>query len=747
MRAGGGTPGWAAYALAALVTSAAAQSPADPARLAASSDAIAANDALAATAGGAASGNPTAAPPSPAASVEPTPQTPAAPASGFERFASWMGVDSENVRWLRLGTWDGSLDLTYSRNRLEAGATSVSGEARTTTRIAGESMTIRNEGFSIFDRRLISGSLGVTLGLDQVKQEYPGGSLSQHGDVYGYAFDATFLGEKPLYAQVWADRVQGYSNLSFGETTKNTESTAGVSLNLRQDSWLRDEDILPFFDAQLQAYRQHTLQQYTTEGTTTAQDQVQDVVNLTAHNGTETSDLYVLARYVNFNYVSYPTGSYIGRGASVAYSGDFGKNLDTAWYSLIGVDDRSGDIPLKTFTVDESLDVRHNTALESSYTYDLYQQNGSGGNARNQDASASLTYRLWQNLVLTATGSGSYNRIPNGTVEGVTGSVSADYHRDLPIGGTGFVTAQGNIEHTNDKLSSGEIAIIDEAHSAPPVLGVGNGFALNNPFVLANSIVIVDTRGGARTPTTVNVDYTVITDGNKTRILVLPTSLVIQPNDPLTVSYSYQLPPEATYTSSNWSVSVGADLGWLAASYSHMQVNAPTIISGTVTLVGGSTSDTVTAALRGQWESLNANLGASAAHYDSASLAYVSQTYSAGLAYQPFYAVGINANGAWSRTNYTVPERKSGNLNGRIDINLYAPPSTYYDVFWTTLYVMHSKLTDSEAPTQTLTQFGATLNYNVGKLTFAAGTQYAVFKLSNSTTKNFQFTLSANRRF
>lgn len=752
MRAGRGVSGWTALALAAVfAASAAAEDPASPEPTTDASAAIAANDALAATAGVGSSGNPTEARSSPAAAGESVSQPPTAPSSGFSRIASWIGVDSEDSRWLRLGTWEGNLGFLYSGSTLDVSlgshSTQVAPSDHSTTRIAVEELSIRNDEFSIFDRRLVTGSLGITLGLGQVKQQFSGSEQTQHGTLDGYAFDATFLGDKPLYGRAWADQVQNYSTLSFGETTKDTESSVGASLNLRQDSWLHDAQILPYFDAQLQVYQQHTLQQFTSEGTTTAEDQIQRVASLNAHNGTETSDLYLIFQYTDFNYVSYPTGSYHSNGAVINYNGDFGTNLDTNWNSTIGYNDRAGDVPLQSFTVNESVDVRHNTALESSYAYNLYQQNGTGGDQQNQSAAANVTYTLWQNLNLSGGASGSYSRFPNGTADAINALAGLNYSRNLPIGGQGFLNVQGIFTRNSDNLSTGEVAIVDEAHSAPPVLGVGNGFALNNPFVLSSSIVVVDTRGGARIPTTAQVDYTVTTDGNQTRILVLPTSVIIQPNDPLAVSYSYQLPAQANYNSSNVSATVGVNLGWFALSYNHTQVNAPEVISNAVTLVGNTTSDDVTASLRGDWDWLKLGLGANVLRFDSTSLAYVNQTYSAGVGYQPFYAVGVNLDAAWSEANYSVPARKSGYFNGRLDVNLYAPPSIRYDALSATLFALRNRLTDSELPTQTLTQFGATVNYTLGKLSLAAGAQYGDFVIGNSTTKNFQFNLSANRRF
>jgi len=755
VRASGRTCGWAAFALATLFAgSSAAQNSVSPeASSAGAADAIAANDALAALAGGAApapDGSTPAAAPTPPSGQNVPPPFVAAP-STFNQLATWMHVDSEDTQWLRLGTWDGSLGFTYGGSRQEYSNSnpevSSAGSSNSTTRLVTEYLTIRNDAFSIFDPRFISGSLGVTLGLDQIRQEFSGQEQSQHGNFEGYSFNAIFLGDKALNSRVWADRVQNFSTLPLIGNEKNTTSSVGFALNLLQDSWLRDADILPWFDAKLEVYQERILQQFDYSASTSAENQVQNVVNLYAHNGTETSDLSVTLNFIDFDYVNYPTGSYRSDGAGVYYSGDFGENYNTTWTSAIAYNDRRGDIPLQIVTVDESVDVNHSADLKSYYSYDLFQQNSDGTNTLNQSVAANLDYTLWRNLTFNAQAGGTRSQYPTGSVDSANGLLGINYSRVLPGGGQVYANVQGSYSHIDDNLTSNEVQVSDEAQSAPPVLGVGNGFALKNLFVVANSIVVIDTRGGALMPTTINVDYTVTIDGNQTRILVLPTSRVIQANDPLAVSYAFLSATQASYTNSSESVTVGTDLGWLALSYNHTQNTAPQLIVGAVTLAGNSTSDTLTGTLRGNWNVLNASVLANLIHYQSASLAYNTESCTAGASYQPFYAFGVNLIGTWFETKYTVPLRTSGGSNARIDFNFFAPPGSHNDVLSATLFALRDRLTDSEFPTQTLNQVGTTLNYTLGKLTFEATAQYGNFMLGTATTKSTLFNLSINRRF
>lgn len=89
------------------------------------------------------------------------------------------------------------------------------------------------------------------------------------------------------------------------------------------------------------------------------------------------------------------------------------------------------------------------------------------------------------------------------------------------------------------------VPVLDEPHAAPPFFGPGIGFVLNNPSVVASTIVMYNARGGARIPATLGTDYEIQVNGQQTEIVILPATVVIQPGDPLLVSYSYSTAPAA----------------------------------------------------------------------------------------------------------------------------------------------------------------------------------------------------------
>jgi len=704
---------------------------------------IAAADQLAATAGTSDAAASTALPlPSPPWAPGAAAIVPASESGG--RLAKWMGVDADNVKWLRLGSWEGNVGFSYSGTQTEFG----NGLLNSTSRLTTEYLSVRNQNFSILDPRLLVGSLGVTFGLEQQQTTTGDQTQTQRGDLKGYAFNATLLGEKPIYARMWATRVEGYTTLPFVGTQNSTESSYGGSINLLQTSFLRDLEILPYFDATLEAYQLHLLQTFNYGTTTSSFDQTQNVVSLSAHNGTDTSDLNGSLQYVDFLYPTFPQGAYHSLGGNVYYSGDYGADLGTTWISSIAYNDRSGDLPLEMFTVGQALTIHHNSDVQSNYQYNLFQQSSNGFNTVNQNASAGLFANVWRHLQVTASATGMHNSYSAGTVEGASGSLGLDYTRKLPGNGQFGVNLQGNYSRVSDNLTTGDVSIVEEAHSAPPILGVGSGIALNNAYVVDSSIVVVDTRGGARLPTTVNVDYTVVADGNKTRILVLPTSRVIQPNDPLAISYTYALPAQATYHNSSESVTVSLDYGWLGLTYNHTQTQSPSFTQAGVQFVGDSTSDSLLGSLHWTTDVLNVGFIANEIRFDSASLAYNTQTYSAGIGWTPSWLFGLNGSAGWTTTDYSLPfPRTSGASTARVDLNFYPMEGWINDTATMTLFAYRNRITDSLLPTQTMTAAGANFNYTLGKLTLLASGQYGQFQYGSSTVKNTQFNLSLNRRF
>ena len=115
-------------------------------------------------------------------------------------------------------------------------------------------------------KKAVEGNSKLEAYLQLAKINLLKGDLPQAEEMFKMAVKTN---EKALNARVWADRVEGFSTLPFVGNLTSTDTSTGFMVNLLQHSWLRDMELLPWFDAKLQVYEQRTLQQYDS-GTTSS---------------------------------------------------------------------------------------------------------------------------------------------------------------------------------------------------------------------------------------------------------------------------------------------------------------------------------------------------------------------------------------------------------------------------------------------------------------------------------------------
>jgi len=626
----------------------------------------------------------------------------------------------------RLGAWSGNLSLFYSGERQKISSPSSSPNFKYTR--AWEALTVRNDEFYWLDPVVFSGSAGVTLGLNQswqsLKLEQGGESLSydqsQHGTLAGYDVRLDALRGFPYNGTVYANRMQSYTTQPFGGSSTITQQAAGTILRWGEDSILRDlyPEWLPYFSASLEAYQRKLDEKTVSLGGSYWQDQVTNGLTLDVRNGGETSDLNLLNLYVDNNDRTYAVNSFRSNDARLTYSLDFGPDLNNNWYSLLDYYDRIGAISYKAATVDQRVALAHSNDLTTRYHYLLYQQDMGAGTQLSQTGTFDLQHVLWRRLTTTATAQAGHIQTPTGSADQDYAEVRFNYDRPLPRSGRVDALVGLRYEYDYFNLASGQIGIVDEPHVAPPVLGIDTGFVLGHPRVVAASIVVVNVRGGSRLETTVNVDYSVVTQGDQTRIVVLPTSRVIQPSDPLAVSYAYTVGQDAKLDQLNWTVGAGLTYDWFGLRYQHYSVNQTPLTPGAIPIIDNVREDDVNANLNGTWDSGRANLTATYKDYNSTRLIYKSQTYQLIADYRPTPDLSVTFTGQWYRTNFTLPVEVDTASSARLDVNWFLPWGLTSNA-----YAFRGRLKSTLIPDNTVSLLGLKLTYNWRKITLTGTVQ------------------------
>jgi len=587
----------------------------------------------------------------------------------------------------------------------------------------------------------MTGNASVSVGQFQDSASNNGVQGSGSGSLTGYSIDTTFVGATPYSSFAHASRVQNFSSYAFGRTETTVEDQ-GAAFHLGETSFLTGWGI-PYFSSSLSVEREHDNQSTTNViGSNLELDEVRKRLIYDGHKGFLTSDAYWNYSLDDVHDANYAQDDSRTQTALLNYSLDFGPNLNRRWDSNLTYFDRGGQSPYTSSSAVEKLRIEHRSDLSSDYSYIGIHTSAPTGTTTTQIGAADVAYQMNKNLRASALVSGQHESLPTGTIDYDSGTAQLSYQRSLPNDGTLTAQVTDNHQWHDNSLTSSNVSVIDESHQAPTPLGAGNGFALNQPYALAGSIVVVDTRGGARLPTVEGVDYNVITIGGTTRILPLVTSVVIQPGDPLLVNYTYEVNPSIKYVTSASSGGVGLSYSWITIQGLHDEASQRLVSGQDSGFLNEFNSDSVTVDLRGAWRKFQFQGGAGYLHYDSTQVTYIQRRLHEFTSYRPASNLSVGLNTNWSVTDYSLPSSRSETLSVNLGLDRFSPGG------WTTNALLsHRYDKESFQPTETIDEASVTEKWQSGL--FSLLSTVAAARLSRGTyeTTNWRFQITGIRAF
>jgi hypothetical protein len=620
---------------------------------------------------------------------------------------SWADV-------LHIGKWGGALGLGYDTTQQRI-TTPGAPSQRFASSIMRESVAVSNENFSLIDPLLLTGNARLRFSLDQNQQSVDTAITRQQGQLTDYSVDATLLSEKAYPTHFFANRTNNWITQPSGGTTQGVSENRGVIFRLRENSILRDREILPYFSASASVLQNTTQEVTTVAGQSFRRDDQRSAIGMSCHNGFETADLDFNYEHADFVNRSFPLGNYQSQSGGLVYSLDFGQNLDRRSDSRLNFSQRNGATSLSTVTFDELLTIDHSSDLQSAYNYQLARQSTAAGTVTAQNAGVAVQHRLYGNLITGAGLTGSLQALPNGSIESKGARLGFNYFHALPWRGQLNAWLGGSYTVTSNKLQAGLVSVFDAAFQAPQQLGAGAGFLLKDRFIVTSSLVVVAIKGGARVPTTAGIDYQVVVEGDQTRILPQPTSAVILPGDSLAVSYDFRVDPSVTYQSTSRSMSIGADWEWINMYFSHSEDGQRPLSGGDGSLLSSSSRNSARLGLNGGRGALRLRGDGTLLRYNSNTQSYVDARLTQQLTY--FYDandlyVTLSANEY--RTDYLSPAHQTVGEEARLDVGLTTAAG------WiTTSYLSRRNYRDTQTGPETFTETGVKLDRKWNKLTVA----------------------------
>ena len=649
-------------------------------------------------------------------------------------FGSWADV-------FLPGRWGGAIGLSWSGQREKIA--SAESSQTFSSRIADETIAIRNEDFGIIDRRLMSGTIGIIFGREQFRQTVDDVASSQREKLLGYNVDLTFLGDSPYRSNLYANRSQSTTTLISGGTSQTETENSGFVLRWGENSILRSREILPYFSASLEAVQEHDKETTRIGDGIFRRDDQRDSATFNAHNGTETSDLNFRYTFDRVKDNLSGANSYNDQSATMLYSLDFGPTLNWRWDSSLDYYKRDGadSDSVSSTNVSETLTIDHYDNLSSAYDYQYSRQTSLAGDVTVQGAGVQLVHRLYNNLTTTAGVSGLRQNLPTGSAESRLAQLSFSYDHGIPWGGHMVAGLGGSYSTTDSHVPGGSVPVVDAPYTAPPSFGTGVGFQLKDSFIDVSTISIVDVKGGARLPTVVDVDYIVVVTGNRTSIEPLPTSVVIMPNDVLQVSYIYAVPPDLKYRITSNFANLGLYWSWIALEFNHDQADSTPLTAGDATLLVTSRHDSARLSLNGAWDTLQARGDAGVERFRGNQLNYdtVSLDEFLNWAATPDLFISFSAN--QFRTNYTLPVRRVDGNSVRLDAN------STWEGWLANAYVTQRKYSDTDIGSEKYQEAGFKLSRRWLKLDVALLLSANRRWRAGTETQNITAQFTATRHF
>jgi hypothetical protein len=670
--------------------------------------------------------------------------------AGGRAEAQWAAVP-ESLQQLGIETWwdvvqfspwSGSLGLTYDGQ--ERRLTAPNATERSSTQLATESFTIRNDGIVVIDRRLMSASVALGMLFAQGKQDVGGLSTSDSARLDTYSITANFLPETAYPATIAAIRNQALNVLPSGTTTQTDYSGSSLQVFVRENNHLRDMEWLPYLSGSVRFAEQHE-RQVTNSGTQRfEQDDRRQAATVDFQNGGEHTDLTFTYQFVKLDNYAYTLGSYESQSVNLYHSLDFGpgfaRRLDSrlTWYDRKGA---TPDSDQSTLDLNEFLTIDHNVYRSSTYTYLLTRQDAAFGVATTQSASAQVDQQVYNNLSVNGSVNGLRSTLPSGVITGWGLTGSFDYSRAVPWDGLLRLNGGAGYGRSATEVAGGAVPVVDEAYAVPANVGAGSAILLKARNIVASSIVVVVIKaGGVRLQAQEGLDYTLRIEGDRTSIVPSPASALMLPGDPLNVSYTYLIEPTSEYATQSRSLTMSLDWSWIGLSATHDEADQESLSGGSELLVD-TRRDFVQAWVRGEWDNISARAAASVNEFDSTRLKYREERVDEYVTYVPVYGVALTFTGNQYRTNYQIPPQQTKGASYRFDLQ-------WNTGGWqTSAYLARRTFDDAGQPRETIGEAGLRTrrNWTMLDFTFTLGAQRR--ERGAVSSENAYFHVGAIRRF
>lgn len=651
--------------------------------------------------------------------------------------------ERSRAQWLRLGEWEGSFEsgAEYAHQDTK---TADSRSLRLQSISSENRLNLRNAGSYILVPRLVTFSVGGTIGFSHNWLTTDSERESREGLLLGYDFFSTILSEGALSFNLFANRNQTTLSGGLPGTTDLLAENRGATVFARR-----------LYIPSTLAFRQefHDQESRSRDLVSRRTDR-RNVLTYEGQRGWIDSEMGLRYEFVDLSDEVFPNLSYQSHEGSLYYSLDFGPELNRRWDSRLRYFIRSGQTDLRTLNVNELLRVDHTPRLQTNYRYSLIRIETSGGTTMNNSVGFNARHRLYENLTTDLKLGGSIQSLPGGERDRVRSRLDFAYTKRIPWNGRLNIGLGGGVQYDANRFRSTESFVPQETHAAATPFALP--IQLANPFVIAGSVVVTKIAlgplppgclapPGPPVPLVLGQDYTLQTTGDFTEIVPIPCSGIIagiNPGDTIAVDYRFSISPSLTFLTIPWHFNISANYRWIRPYFMHEQTEQTLLSGRDGRFLDSQRLDTVGTELRSEGQRLRASLLGEFRNFDSHRIAYNAVRLNQFLAYTIVPDLTLTVTGDEAFYSFSRPARETRTLATRATLTYVLGATLSADAF-----AGIRALSDSSAPSERIAETGLGVRWYYRKVEVLPSFQFSDRRRGDTDTRDFRLTLRVVRRF
>ena len=642
----------------------------------------------------------------------------------------------------RLGTWEGSLEGVTSFRRTDTATASQ--QSRSEDLRSEERLNLRNNGAYIFDPRLVTFSLGGSIGVVQDELTVDGDTRSTSGTLRGYDAFVTVLSEQPFSLTAFANRNESFESRELAGQSEIVTENLGATLSAKR-----------LYIPSTLTFRQELQDEESRIGTIVARrEDERKIVTYRGQRGWLDSEMDLSYEFVDDTDRVFPALSFQSHEAQLNHGLDFGEELNRHWTSRLRYFTRSGLAESTFWTADESLRIDHTERLRGDYRYFLVRSETAAGANTTHTALASLQHRLYESLTTLVGLEAVREILPQGEKDRYRGRTNLTYRKTLPLGGRLTAVAGGSLQYEDDRFETTETSVTQESHTAATPIALP--IVLGNPFVVTSSVVVTKTAfgplpagclppAGPPTPLVLGQDYTLRTANDITEIVPIPCGGVtagLNPGDTIAVDYRFAVSPSLTFMTAAWFANLSVDYRWVRVFFAHEESDQSLIAGRDDRFLDDQRSDTVGAELRYDGTRVRASLLGEARRFTSTRVSYDSLRTSAFADFTILSSLILRLSADQVVTEFREQDRETRSQSARATLSYAPAPGVFIDAS-----AGARRLEDTSQPTEQHKEARLAVRWILRKLEFAPSLEYFDRQRGDATTTEYRAMLRTIRRF